>query len=91
MLPGRICPGMAHLYGRQVTSDLQLLIIQAQKFRMIYFLNVNKNGFKLILIKSSLAFQFWRQRDRSDFRLHRLITHNLLPFLSTLRAHIEKS
>lgn len=35
---------MACFYKR--TSDLQLLMMKVQKFRMIYFLNVNENGFK---------------------------------------------
>lgn len=42
MVLGHICPGMARLYGKWATSNLQLLIIQVHKFGMIYFLNVNK-------------------------------------------------
>lgn len=33
MVPGH--PGMAYWHGRRVTSDLHVLIIKVQKFRMI--------------------------------------------------------
>lgn len=71
-------------------SDLQWFIInKKQKFRIIYFLNVSKNGSKVTLIITSLSFiiiSSWRGRARSEGRLWGLITNNLLPLVSVLQT-----
>lgn len=70
-------------------SDLQWYIInKKQKFKIIYFLNVSKNGFKVTLIINSLSFiviSSWRGRGRSEGRLWGLITNNLWPLVSILQ------
>lgn len=93
-MPGHIGPCMARLYGRQVTSDVQLLIIQVQKLRMIYFLNVNTNGFKLILIISSPSFTCLSVLEREGKKWSQTTGINYMQpaaFPISSAAHIEKS